>query len=135
MREIAEKFNYRFWGDFIGDGFCGHPLVEVQVDRVGLDELRCGRTLKCIRAEYLEHKEEYDAGIVPGMKKAGIKEGVKKEISDKQNQAKPEKTLDVKEGSDVPHTLKTPKLMKLEGCQEAKGQDTPDDKFLDVFHA
>ncbi|OCK88532.1 uncharacterized protein K441DRAFT_681744 [Cenococcum geophilum 1.58] len=113
MREIAERFNYRFWSDFIGGGFCGHPLVEVQVDRVGLDELRCGRTLECIRAEYLEHKVEYDAGIVPGMKKANIKEGVKREISDKQNQAKPEKTSDVKEGSDVPQTLKAPKLMKL----------------------
>lgn len=61
---------------------------------------------------------EYDAGIVPGMKKAGIKEGVKKEISDKQNQAKPENAPDVKEGS-----------------EGAKGQDTPDDKFLDFFHA
>ena len=80
MREIAERFNYCFWGDFIGGGFCGRPLVEVQVDRVGLDELRCGRTLECIRAEYLEHKAEYDAGIVPGMKEAGIKEGVKKEF-------------------------------------------------------
>ena len=111
MREIAERFNYRFWGDFTGGGFCGHPLVEAQVDRVGLDELRCGRTPECIRVEYLEHKAEYDAGIVPGIKKASIKEGVKKEISDKQNQAKPEKTPDLEEGSDVPQTLKTPKSM------------------------
>lgn len=100
---------------------------------MGLDELRCGRTLECIRAEYLEYKAEYDAGIIPGMKKVGMKEGVKKEISDKQNRAKPEKTPDVKEGSDVPQTLKTPKLMKLNVARGPKAKTPQTTNFLTSF--
>ncbi|OCL02323.1 hypothetical protein AOQ84DRAFT_423606 [Glonium stellatum] len=87
IKELAERFNYRFRGDFIGDGFCGHPLIEVQVNRVDLDELRGSRTLECIRAEYLEHKAEYDAGIVPEIKKTGRGQGTKKEGLDALNGA------------------------------------------------
>jgi len=64
---------------------------------------------------------------------AGMKEGVKKEISDKQNQAKPEKTPDAKEGSNMPQTLKTPKFMKLKVARKPKARTPQTTNFLTPF--
>jgi hypothetical protein len=68
MREVAERLNYRFGGEFWDDGYVG-----TWDGKPGLfgqpDELLGKRTLESIRYEYLTFKHSYDKGQVPKVKR------------------------------------------------------------------
>ncbi|KAF2110627.1 hypothetical protein BDV96DRAFT_583465 [Lophiotrema nucula] len=53
ITELTERLNFRFKGD------------AVESSMLPPHKLHPGRTIEDVRAEYLEHKEKYDAGIVP----------------------------------------------------------------------
>lgn len=65
IMELAERFNYRFKGEF--------TTTDVTLD---IDELHPGRTLESIRAEYLTFKADYDQLKVPKTRAIVIKKKI-----------------------------------------------------------
>lgn len=103
--ELAERFNYRFKGDF------------KEPSAFSFDHLHEGRTLESVRHEYLEWKSLYDEGITPTpVRQEGDKTGQKKNN---------------KNNGDVRDTrvrrIFGPKSGKAKDEKDADGQKSPPD--------